>query len=134
MNKILEIYTDGSCLVNPGGKGGYGAVLLCDPIIEISGHIQEPTTNNRAEIQAAIYAVMRARALGYHNLKIYTDSIYIVKTYTGEYRKKKNLDLWDLLDLALEDAEFEFEWVRGHSTNKYNNMADKLASKGANKY
>lgn len=131
----LDIYTDGSCLKNPGGVGGYGAVLLTDPPTVISGHIPAPTTNNRAELMAVIFAIFHAQSLGFKYLRILTDSRYIVDTMNLNYAKNANKDLWDLLDLSLSTLNScKFRWVRGHNGNEYNELADKLASEGANKY
>lgn len=133
--QILKIYTDGSCLKNPGGVGGYGGVLLTEPPTLISGHIPAPTTNNRAEITAVLYALFHAQSLGYKRIKIYSDSEYTINCATGVYNRNANLDLWDLIDLALSTLHYaEFHWVRGHNGNEYNELADKLANEGAHKY
>lgn len=126
----IQIYTDGSCPKNPGGDGGYGAVLLTEPPIEISGHIPAPTTNNRAEIMAIIVSIFKARTLGYHNLEVYSDSEYCLKILKGENRAKKNKDLWYMCRLATDGAKISYFWVKGHSNDLYNELADKLASKG----
>lgn len=136
MNKPLEIYTDGACINNPYGAGGYGILLLTEPEpTKLAGNIIKPTTNNRAELMAVIVAIFHAQSLGYKDLKIYSDSQYVVKTLNKEYRKKKNRDLWELADLATSTLNScQFEWVRGHNGDKYNEIADQLALEGCNKF
>lgn len=134
-NKPLKIYTDGACLKNPGGIGGYGATLLTDPVTNLSGHIPAPTTNNRAELMAVIVAMFHAQTLGYKNLLIYSDSRYVVDSLTYGYKRNVNQDLWDLSDLAISTLErVKFQWVKGHNGNEYNELADKLACDGMYKY
>ena len=53
----VTIYTDGSCLKNPGGPGGWGVVLQYNGVRkELSGFIPE-TTSPRAELIAMIEAL-----------------------------------------------------------------------------
>lgn len=132
----IDIYTDGACLHNPHGNGGYGIVIVADSIITFSGHIPSPTTNNRAEIIAALYGVTFARLHGYTNLKVFSDSNYVIKTMQKLFKRNKNKDLWDVFDIVVTtgDVHVEFHWVKGHNTNKYNNLADSLAKKGTKKY
>lgn len=69
-------------------------------------------------------------------MKIYSDSQYVISSIINGHAKKwfeqqdyskKNLDLWhDILDL-LEIHDVEFQWVKGHSDNEFNELCDKLA-------
>ena len=138
MNKRVTIYTDGACIGNPG-PGGYGAVLLHDGVRrELSGGFRL-TTNNRMEILAAIAgleALKEACAV-----TLYSDSRYVVDAMekgwaerwraNGWRRNKKeravNPDLWErLLDLTAKHS-VAFKWVRGHTGNRENERADRLA-------
>ena len=134
------IYTDGACSGNPG-PGGWGAVIFDKNShqINISGN-EENTTNNRMELMAPIMALKEIKT----NLEIviYTDSTY-VKNGITEWIKKwekngwknankkpvKNKDLWIKLDSLCKDNKITWKWVKGHSDNKYNNLADDLANK-----
>jgi len=134
-NKI-EIYTDGACSGNPG-PGGYAAILLYkDKQKIISGH-EKNTTNNRMELKAVIEA-LKALKTKRIPVVIYTDSTYVQKGLTEwlenwkkrDFKKVKNPDLWKELDLLVSDfPDLEIRHIRGHSGDKFNEMADKLARK-----
>jgi ribonuclease HI len=131
---MLKIYTDGSCIKNPGGRGGYGAVLLTEPPILIRGHIPE-TTSNRAELTALIVSIFHAQSLNYKDLVVYTDSRYVEGIVKGIMNRSANLDLWDLLDLATSTLNsFKILWVKAHDGNPNNELADKLAREGSDLY
>lgn len=122
------VYTDGGCLSNPGGRGGYGVVLIdrntsCKT--EMSGSFRS-TTNNRMEMMAAIVALEQIPVGAKVDLK--SDSQYLVRTMKGEFQRRKNFDLWKRLDKALAGKKVFFEWVRGHATNENNNRCDNLAT------
>jgi len=143
--KRVVIYTDGSCLKNPG-RGGYGVVMLYDGHREeLSGGFRL-TTNNRMEILACIVGLQSLKASGGAGcaVTLYTDSQYVVnsieKGWAKNWRKNRwmrkgvevpNADLWGrLLDLC-EQHEVSFNWVRGHAGNKENERCDFLARQGA---
>lgn len=134
----VEIYTDGSCLNNPG-PGGYGVVILNNNARqELSGGFRK-TTNNRMEILAVIKGLKALKEP--HRVTIYTDSQYVVNAMTKGWAKKwqrnnwqrnpkekaKNPDLWqELLQLSTRH-QVNFTWVRGHSGNAENERCDRLA-------
>lgn len=137
----LTIYTDGGCDPNPG-PGGYGIVILEEgkPPLEISGG--EPnTTNNRMEMTAALEAL---RSLPEPTrIELYTDSMYLkdgVTKWMKGWREKgwitkakepvKNRDLWEALDKELQRHLVEWRWTKGHAGNEWNELADRLASRG----
>ena len=135
-----KIYTDGACSGNPG-PGGWGAVILDqdDKQKNISGS-EKNTTNNRMELLAAIMSLKKIKTNS--EVVIFTDSIY-VKNGITEWMKKwkkngwknsskkpvKNKDLWEKLDKLCEANSVSWKWVKGHSTNEFNNLADELATK-----
>ncbi len=135
----VTIYTDGGCRPNPG-PGGWGAVILrpgTDPV-ELSGAEAE-ATNNRMELRAAIEAL---RALdGPHQVELVTDSEYLRKGVTEwleGWRAKgwrtagkksvANRDLWQALTGEIARHEISWRWVRGHTGDRWNERADRLAS------
>lgn len=136
--KKITIYTDGACSGNPG-KGGWGAVLIYnDKQKEISGFEAE-TTNNRMEMQAAIEAlqVLKEKC----EVELYTDSKYLQEGITkwvfawqkngwknSKKEAVKNADLWQKLLEVSKNHMVKWHWVKGHADNKYNNLADKLAT------
>lgn len=137
--KQVKIYTDGACSGNPG-PGGWGAVLLYgDHEKDISGGDPD-TTNNRMEMMAVIEG---ARALKDPcELSIYTDSTYVMKGImewlkgwkakgwkTAAKKPVKNKDLWLELEEALSRHTVDWNWVKGHAGDEYNERADQLAYK-----
>lgn len=141
--KNVTVYTDGGCISNPGGNGGYGVVLLYNNYRkELSGGFRN-TTNNRMELMAAIKGleVLKERC----DVTIYSDSKYLVDAIelgwvikwknNGWMRTKKeaakNVDLWVKLLNLLEKHEVKFKWVKGHSGNIENERCDYLASEAA---
>jgi len=133
------IYTDGACSGNPG-PGGWGAVIFENEKKQnnISGSAKN-TTNNRMELLAAIMALKYVK--NNSEITIYTDSTYVKKGITEwvlkwkkndwkNTKKKpvKNKDLWLKLVNLCEKNKMSWRWVKAHSTNKYNNLADELAT------
>lgn len=129
-----KLYTDGGCLKNPDGPGGYGVIIIAPDgkIEELKGG-NPSSTNNRMEIIAAIVGLSHIPTG--QAVKVYSDSQYVIKTMNGEFKKKKNLDLWEKLDeVASHQAHIEWNWVKGHNGNLYNERCDKLATEGMEKY
>jgi ribonuclease HI len=124
------VYADGSCLGNPG-PGGWGVVVR-DPdrvVTELNGH-EDATTNNRMELLGAIEG-LRATERG-ADVILRSDSQYVVKSMTLNWKRNANQDLWALLDAETKSRRVRFEWVRGHGVDPINNRADELALMGAN--
>ncbi len=138
--KKIEIFTDGACKGNPGA-GGWGALMrFGDVEKELFGGERE-TTNNRMELTAAIKAL---EALTQPcEVTLTTDSQYVRKGITewmqGWKRKNwrtaggksvKNQDLWMALDQLNQTHQIRWNWVKGHSGHRENEIADELANKG----
>ena len=134
------IYTDGACSGNPG-PGGWGAVILDqnDKQKNISGS-EKNTTNNRMELLAAIMSLKKIKTNS--EVVIFTDSTYVkngITEWMKNWKKNgwknsskkpvKNKDLWEKLDKLCETNSVSWKWVKGHSTNEFNNLADELATK-----
>ena len=134
---LVEIYTDGACSGNPG-LGGWGALLIFkDRRKEVSGYLEE-TTNNQMELMAAIEALKSLTKPC--QVKLYTDSVYVQKGITewifnwekNNWRKRdnspvKNVDLWKKLQHEMKKHDIIWKWVKGHSGNEGNDIADRLA-------
>ena len=135
------IHTDGSCLQNPGGAGGWAAVIeiaATGAVEEKSGGDPE-TTNNRMELTAALKAVSAVPAGS--RIVLYTDSQYLKNAFTKFWLpawKKRgwkkadgapvlNQDLWMQLDAAFAARHVRFRWVKGHAGNPRNERCDELA-------
>ena len=125
---LPRIYTDGSCLKNPGGPGGWACTILEDgEQWSVVGSDPE-TTNNRMELKAVIEALLFIQNTEY---ELYTDSDLTLKCATGVWRRKANLDLWAEYDLAVQGHKIHWKWVRAHNGDKYNELVDDLAREEA---
>ena len=138
---MIKIYTDGSCLTNPG-NGGWAAIINKDGEIEkISGN-EKNTTNNRMELLAPINALKKINS----NVKIeiYTDSKYVKlgitewinKWVTNNWQTSKkedvkNKDLWVELYNLNKSLDINWNWVKAHAGNPLNEEVDLLAKKAA---
>ncbi len=129
----LIIYTDGACKGNPG-IGGWGAILMYgDKSKEIYGYAPE-TTNNRMELSAVIEALKAIKRSC--PITIFTDSQYVKRGITEwidgwikkNWKNVKNVDLWQELYLLNKQYDIDWQWVRGHNGDKYNERADELAN------
>ena len=142
MRKQVEIYTDGSCLGNPG-PGGYGAILRYREHEKTFNEGYRLTTNNRMELMAAIVAL---EALKEHcDIVLSTDSQYVRQGITewihgwkakgwrtASKQPVKNVELWQRLDALVSTGghRIEWRWVKGHSGDPGNERADALANRG----
>ena len=132
MTREYTLYTDGSCLVNPGGAGGYGAVLIDMTTGEVTEKSEGfyASTNNRMEVMAAIEGLKMVPVGA--SVELVADSQYLVRTIDGYFAKKKNYDLWEQLDAAMAGKKIHTTWVRGHKGNPYNERCDQIAMAAAN--
>tara|TARA_B100001564_G_scaffold209102_1_gene176016 strand:+ start:52 stop:489 length:438 start_codon:yes stop_codon:yes gene_type:complete len=142
MKNKITIYTDGACSGNPG-KGGWGAVLIYrDKQKHLSGSAIL-TTNNKMELTAAIEALKAVKKS--NDIELYTDSQYVKNGInlwiinwkkngwkTANKKEVANKDLWIELDKYVTHHNITWFWVKGHSGNHYNEIADNLAVKAMN--
>ena len=131
-SNVVEIWTDGACSGNPG-PGGWGSVLRWrGKERELSGGDSD-TTNNRMELMAAICALESLKRP--MKVELTTDSIYVKDGITKwihawkkrSWKKVKNPDLWQRLELATQQHEIEWKWIKGHSGHIENERCDTLA-------
>ena len=131
---MIKIYTDGSCLKNPG-NGGWAAIICGkDEMKKISGS-EKDTTNNRMELLAVIIGLESLKKDG-ETVIIYSDSKYVVDAVEKKwvfswekknFYKKKNPDLWIRFLKIYRQHNVSFKWVKGHSNNLENDRCDLLA-------
>ena len=138
---MIKVYTDGSCLENPG-KGGWAAIIINESgRIEIKGS-KENTTNNQMELTAPIMALKKIPQGS--KVQIYTDSKYVKSGITewihnwkkngwktADKKEVKNKNLWTKLDNLSNAFDIEWIWVKAHSTDELNNEVDLLARSSA---
>jgi len=138
---LIEVYTDGSCLGNPG-VGGWAFLVIKENKLTSKSGLDKNTTNNRMELCAAIEALdfLKDEKI----LKIHTDSSYLkngISSWISSWEKNnwltsnkkpvKNKDLWIKLAELTKNKNITWEWVKAHDENKFNNMVDELARKEA---
>ncbi len=134
--KII-IYTDGACSGNPG-VGGWGAILMYNKYEKKISGGNKDTTNNQMEIRAVIEALKIIKKPS--EIIINTDSKYVMNGITKwifgwkkngwrttDRKAVKNSELWQELDIEVNKHNIEWRWVKGHSGDKYNDIADELA-------
>ena len=138
---MIEIYTDGSCLENPG-NGGWAAIINDDGKIEKISGSEKHTTNNRMELMAPIAALSKITKK--KKVQIFTDSQYVKMGITNwihnwiknnwQTSKKedvKNKDLWLNLYKLTQSHDVEWHWVKAHAGNILNEEVDALAKDAA---
>ena len=138
---MIKIYTDGSCLKNPG-NGGWAAIICTDNEVKKISGSEKDTTNNRMELMATINALkeMSTRDL----IEIFTDSKYVkngitewVNTWilnnwkTSKKEDVKNKDLWIELYKLNQSLNIKWNWVKAHAGDPLNEEVDMLAKKAA---
>ena len=139
---MIKIYTDGSCLENPG-NGGWAAIIIDDgKKTQIKGS-KKNTTNNQMELLAPIEALKKIQKGS--EVQIFTDSKYVksgITEWIHNWKKNgwktadkqpvKNKELWTELDHLANEFEISWNWVKAHSTDKLNNEVDLIAREAAN--
>ncbi len=142
MMKLVEIFTDGSCLGNPG-PGGIGILLRYQGKEKQISQGYHLTTNNRMELRAVIDALNALKEPC--QVRLHSDSQYMkngIQKWIFNWKKNnwktsnktpvKNQDLWIALDQAMSRHQVDWQWVKGHSGHRENEICDQLAKAGAN--
>jgi len=139
---MIKIYTDGSCMSNPG-NGGWAAIInINGEIKKISGN-EKNTTNNRMELMAPINALKNINSKD--SIEIFTDSQYVkngitewINTWvlnnwkTSKKENVKNKDLWLELYKLNQTLNIKWNWVKAHAGDPLNEEVDMMAKKAAN--
>jgi ribonuclease HI len=142
----IKIYTDGACTGNPG-PGGWAAIIFSEnKKNELFGG-EKLTTNNRMELTAAIKAIefcdkIEKSQPTLKHITIFTDSNYVKDGITiwinnwennnwktSDKKNVKNVDLWKRLKELAKSKQIDWRWIKGHSNDPMNDLADKLAKK-----
>ena len=139
---MIKIYTDGSCLENPG-NGGWAAIIINKgEKTKIKGS-KKNTTNNQMELIAPIKALKKIPKGS--KVQIFTASKYVksgITEWIHNWKKNgrktankqpvKNKEIWTELDNLSNEFEISWNWVKAHSTDKLNNEVDMIAREAAN--
>ena len=138
---MINVYTDGSCLGNPG-NGGWAFLIVEEKDVKYRAGFEKNTTNNQMELIAAIKALEFLNK--YSDITINTDSNYVkegITTWIFNWKKNnwktstkkqvKNRELWEQLDNLCEKKNVSWCWVKAHNTSEFNNQVDELARKAA---
>ncbi|MCA6221666.1 ribonuclease HI [Photorhabdus antumapuensis] len=142
MGKQVEIFTDGSCLGNPG-PGGYGVLLRYQQHEKTLSEGFYHTTNNRMELMAAIIGLETLTRPC--KIVLTTDSQYVrqgITQWIHNWKKRGwrkadkspviNVDLWRRLEQAISRHDIDWQWVKGHAGHDENERCDELARAAAN--
>jgi|TARA_Y100000992_G_C21042914_1_gene385816 ribonuclease HI len=138
---LIKVYTDGSCLGNPG-NGGWAFVVINEKDISYRAGFERNTTNNQMELMAAIKAIEFLDK--YNDINLNTDSNYVRQGITNwilnwkrnnwktsTKKAVKNRELWERLDKLNLSKNIIWSWVKAHNVDEFNNQVDQLARQAA---
>lgn len=140
--KKIIIYTDGSCIGNPG-PGGWAFLVLdhseeklktsSKKIIHRSD-FSNHTTNNRMEMMAILEALKFSQEnFSDYLIELNSDSNLLVQSLNQGWKRKANQDLWSEIDKYRKNLQIKYFWVKAHADDKYNNLCDVYAQKASAK-
>lgn len=134
--KSVKLFSDGSCLGNPGA-GGWAYILQYGDAIKKASGAEAMTTNNQMELTAAIMGLSALKQPC--RIELFTDSEYVVKAINSwlakwvvtDFKDKKNADLWRRYLAAAAPHEIKASWVKGHAGHPQNEECDAMARAAA---
>ena len=134
--KSVKLFSDGSCLGNPGA-GGWAYILQYGNAIKKASGAEAMTTNNQMELTAAIMGLSALKQPC--RVELFTDSEYVVKAINSwlakwvvtDFKGKKNADLWRRYLAAAAPHEIRASWVKGHAGHPQNEECDAMARAAA---
>lgn len=141
MDEVI-LFTDGSCLVNPGGPGGWACIVNEAGKERVLSGGEASTTNNRMEMMALIEGLRSLEEPS--EIEVVTDSTYVAfgaskwiegwKKTNWKRGKLKNIDLWQEIDRLSQQHEITYTVIKGHSGHPENERCDELAYEEALKF
>ena len=136
--KTVCLFSDGSCLDNPGA-GGWAYILNYNGHTKIASGAQAYTTNNQMELRAVIEGL---RALKEPcKVEIYTDSSYVADSINKwldgwvkkNFKNVKNVPLWQEFLQISKQHNIKANWIKAHNGHPQNELCDQLAREAATK-
>lgn len=140
--KKIIIYTDGSCIGNPGPGGWAFLVLdLSEEKLKTSSKkiihhddFSYHTTNNRMEMMAILEALKFSHEhFSDYLIELNSDSNLLIQTLNQGWKRKANQDLWSEIDKYRKNLHIKYFWVKAHADDKYNNLCDQYAQNASAK-
>jgi len=126
----MLVFTDGSCLKNNNGGWAFCIVDEKEDILVSCGETN--TTNNRMELTAVIEALKYLKEnFDVSTCVVKTDSQLTMNCGQKKWKRNKNIDLWEIFDKLNSSIHIQWEWVKAHNGNHYNELVDKSAKKEA---
>jgi ribonuclease HI len=140
MQDKITIYTDGSCLGNPG-PGGWAVLIIKNKKEEILKGGEPDTTNNRMEMTAILNAIKWLNEnvkSSTTEIELFSDSSLLINSISKGWKRKANTDIWEEIDEKLnllnsKGIRIAWNWVKGHHTDKFNAKVDEIAVEESNK-
>ncbi len=137
--KHIYLFSDGSCLGNPGA-GGYATILKYQNKKKFISGGDGYTTNNKMELKGVIEGLKALKQPC--KVDIISDSVYVVKGINEwlknwikkDFKNVKNSDLWREYILVSAPHDIKASWVKGHSGHKENEQCDEIARNEAQKF
>ena len=134
--KSVKLFSDGSCLGNPGA-GGWAYILQYGNAVKKASGAEAMTTNNQMELTAAIMGLSALKQPC--RVELFTDSEYVVKAINSwlakwvvtDFKGKKNADLWRRYLAAAAPHEIRASWAKGHAGHPQNEECDAMARAAA---
>jgi len=129
---MIKLYADGA-YANSIDQGGWAYVIIDDNDKKLYQGYDgvKSTTNNRMEIQSVIEGIKCCIENNINTFKVFSDSMYVIGTMSLNWKRKKNIDLWLILDNLIEELNIEWIHEKGHNKEKWNEHCDTLAVHGS---
>lgn len=137
---IVTIYTDASTLHQQDSRSGIGVVVtMFGEVYQTVGmYVGKGLSNTEAETLAILIGLKKARDIDkvdeLHLVRICSDCIPAIDLANGDAHLKESatnevIQIVEKIDELVfsMSCPVEYQWVRAHNGNEYNEMADELA-------
>lgn len=143
--KKIQMFTDGSCLKNPDGPGGWCCILSYQGRERVLRGGEPSTTNNRMEIMAVLKGLQALKEPC--EIELCSDSQYVLNAIkdwihgwarngwkTASKQDVANKDLWEVMLEHIRRHTIKTIWVRGHTGHPENERCDHIAKIEAQRF